>query len=410
MYHSIPKDAKQLLPREAYISKEWYEREQADLFGKSWTCAGVTTDFKTAGDFVAFRIGKHSLAVVKGADGNLRAFHNICRHRGAEILEEGTGNAGKYLTCPYHRWFFDLEGQMRGGANLAECFPGLDKKEMSLHPASIGVLGDLIFVHPDPDPDEPFEEWSAGVPRWPHDLSDASLVHTRLVFEMNCNWKVYFENSVDGYHLSNLHTNTLGGPVPTMNVWEAYNRHLVWYSIETGKKTPMPESIRQRMEGALAKFGMELPVLESAAERDFPGVYMLFPTTILQPGPGHFRLAKLVPVNPDLTLLEVRAWQVAAEDGQGREAEAKHPGLDPKDGRVKLSRLTQHPLEHGKQHLDSAIEDIWMCEKMQRALHSPMSSVGDLADGAGGEAPLTFFQQNVLDFVRPLSGGIGAGA
>jgi choline monooxygenase len=100
------------------------------------------------------------LAVLRDKTGTLRAFYNLCRHRGASVLE-GEGNAGSALICPYHRWSYGLDGSLRGVPEESECFPGLKKGEMGLRPASLHVFRDLVFVHPDPEPDEDFVSWIA---------------------------------------------------------------------------------------------------------------------------------------------------------------------------------------------------------------------------------------------------------
>ena len=98
----------------------------------TWAFAGVTGDFRSAGDFRTVRSGAASLMVLKGREGSLQAFHNLCRHRGAELLDDESGNAGGSLVCPYHRWTYGLDGGLRGVPDKAACFPDLDREALKL--------------------------------------------------------------------------------------------------------------------------------------------------------------------------------------------------------------------------------------------------------------------------------------
>ena len=387
---TIPENPVQRLPREAYISDEWLERERKQLFGKSWTFVGVISDFENSGDFRTVQAGHNSLIVIKDGEDNFQGFHNICRHRGTELLE-GCGNSGKTIMCPYHNWVYNLDGRLRGLPAQAECFPNMDKKSISLHKASVGIFKNLVFVHPEPD--ESFDAWVDTLESvaWPHDLSSSNLQESPddVVYELKCNWKVFFENAIDGYHLAYLHKETLGGPLHDKNVWEAFGQHLVWWSTEReGVKHRIPQFVENASKGS----GMN--TVKEAEEPGYGGVYLLFPTTLITPNPWGFSISTMEPVDANTTLLRVRNW--APKGLMSYTYRAKDiPGFDKVSGRIKSSHWTKHPLETG----DFQTEDVWVCEKMQRALQSPMHSVDFMSKGSGGEAALDFFQQCVLEYV-----------
>jgi len=391
----LPEIPSQQLPREAYVSDEWLERERNELFANNWIFAGVMMDFAKPGDFRTVLAGNVPLIVIADGEGQLQVFHNICRHRGTELLE-GCGNAGKTIVCPYHTWTYGLDGALRGLPRQSICFPEMDKSKIQLRRGSVGVFKNLVFVHPSDSPGESFEAWLSDVPdhAWPHDLTSGDLeeFEAEVVYEMKCNWKVFYENAIDGYHLAYLHKNTLGGPLPEKNVWEVRGRHLVWYSTERdGHKNRVPEFVETKYAPYNPK------TIEGAQEPGYGGVYMLFPTTAITANPYSFSVSRLDPVDANTTLLTVRMWSPKEFLRFGSKLK-EIPGYDKQSGRIKSSCWTVHPLETG----DFQTEDVWVCEKMQRALKSPSYQVGELARGAGGEAPLTFFQENVLDFV-PLT-------
>lgn len=388
-----PTDATQLLPREAYTDQTWYDHEQRDLFGRTWAFAGTVHDMPDTGDYRIVKAGPHSLIVLRDSGGDLRGFHNICRHRGTELLED-CGNVGRSIICPYHNWVYNLEGDLRGVPAQKACFPDLDKAQNALLPAAIGVFHDLVFVHPDETPDEPFQTWIDDLGRvpWPHDLGPGGLVEgsEEFVYEMQCNWKVFAENALDGYHLAYLHKQTLGGPTHDKNLWEAFGRHLVWWSTER-------EGVKHRVPQFVENAAKTWPQghAHDAQLVGYGGVYLLFPTTILTPNPWGFSVSIMEPVSPGVTLLRVRNW--APKGLMSYHVRPKDaPGYDRDAGLIKSSHWKVHPLESG----DFQTEDVWVCEKMQRGLASPRHDVGHLAQGAGGEAALVYFQRIVLDFMR----------
>ncbi len=124
----------------------------------------------------------------------------------------------------------------------------------------------------------------------------------------------------------------------------------------------------------------------------YGGVYMLFPNTIITPNPWSISISTLEPVSAQKTILRARSWS----PGGGRFSDGRLsqiPGYDKASKTVKSSHWKKHPLET----YDFQTEDVWVCEKMQRALRSPAYSVGALAHGAGAEASLAFFQQSILN-------------
>lgn len=376
----------QLLPVEAYTSPEWFEREQREIFSRSWTFAALESDLEAPGDFRVVSCGPSSIIVLRGQDGELRAFHNICRHRGTELLE-GCGKLGRTIVCPYHKWTYSLDGRLMGAPEQKACFPDLDKTNFALHRAAIAALKGMIFVHPDAEPAIGFDDWAGGLGGaiWPHDFENMTEAPP-LLYEMRCNWKVFFENAIDGYHLAYLHENSIGGPPPGQNVWERRDRHLLWYSTEEGRKTCLPAASAK----AMAQSGAGK--IRGAESGDFAGVYMLYPSTIVAASPYDFSVATLTPIAPDRTHLRFRGWGRRERGwfGGSKSSAAESVG-EPEV--IRLDALEDHPMESG----DFMLEDLWICEKIQRSMRSRFYSVGALAQGAGCETPLTWFQAQVLE-------------
>lgn len=369
------------LSRSAYVEPEWLNRENGDLFADAWCYAGTSKMCPGPGDYVTLQIGAYDVAVLRTKDGTLHAVHNHCRHRGAALFDGPSGNAGGSIVCPYHRWTYGLDGALRGVPDMQTCFPGLDRSEFGLKPAGLGVLRDLVFVNANPAAD--FEAWIGPVAdeAWPHDLFAADVkACVPLHYDVKCNWKVFVENALDGYHLAYLHEKTLGGPTPDKNVWDRAGDHMIWYANEEGVRHRLPAKIRNE--------GGRTGMIRSASTPGYGGVYFLFPLTLVVPTPYGLSLTALKPLSADRTRLDVYQW---VGPWQSTDERKYVPGYDKKSDLISSEHWTQHPLETG----DFQTEDIWICEKVQRGLSSPAFEPGPLSKGPGAEDPITWFHDSL---------------
>jgi len=369
------------LARNAYVDDAWLKREEKDLFADAWSFVGTTGICPHAGDFVTVRAGAFDIAIVRTKDGRLNAVHNHCRHRGAALFDGPSGNVGGSIVCPYHRWTYGLDGALRGVPDMQACFPGLDRSKFGLKPAALGIYREFVFVNANPAAD--LDAWIGPVREeaWPHDLfaSDARDC-VPLHYDVKCNWKVFVENALDGYHLAYLHEQTLGGPAPGENIWQRLGDHMIWHANEEG--------IRHRLPAKLRKEGGSIGTLKSASQPGYGGVYFLFPLTLVVPTPYGLSLTALRPLAAARTRLDVYQW---VGPWQSTDDRKYVPGYDKKTGLISSDNWTQHPLETG----DFQTEDVWICEKVQRGLASPAFEPGPLSKGAGAEDPITWFHDSL---------------
>ena len=135
------------LPSEYYTSPAVYEREKAAIFYRTWQYVAHRTAFERPGDYVTLRICDQNIFVMKGGDGVLRAFYNVCRHRAHELLSEPHGNVKSAIVCPYHAWTFEREGGLRR-ARFSEERPGFDRADFALRPIRLEALLRLRLRQP----------------------------------------------------------------------------------------------------------------------------------------------------------------------------------------------------------------------------------------------------------------------
>ena len=271
---------RQLLPVEAYTTKEWMERENRELFGRIWAFAGMTEDLKSPGDYKCVDHGDAALVLIRDPDKRLRAFHNVCRHRGARLLEGAGHIRGNVLTCFYHKWTYSLTDSFKlvGVPHQPEVLPELDKACHAFHPAKVATWKNLVFVHPDPNAEE-LEDWLAGIPQMlgPFESSQTHLHDPELlvetldiVYRVKANWKIVTENFIDSYHLPLLHSETLRDGDFMRQRWQETGRHQSMYRpLKAGATQEeayvgyYAEQPWPTIEGVAASYGASISVVVS---------------------------------------------------------------------------------------------------------------------------------------------------
>jgi len=189
-----------------YTDPEIFRIETEGVLARSWQFAGHVSQIPEIGDYFTFRIAGEHLFCIRGKDGAIRAFYNVCQHRAHELVQ-GSGNT-KLIVCPYHAWSYELSGGLRGGPNIASV-PGLKRADICLTPVHIEDFHGFLFANLDPDAD-PMDVWFPGVReelrQFVPEIERLEPVEWVEIPE-NCNWKVSVENYSECYHCRiNHHT------------------------------------------------------------------------------------------------------------------------------------------------------------------------------------------------------------
>ena len=207
---SQPTPSAKGLPGAAFSSEAFFALECERLFASTWMCAGFGIDIPEPGDAMPVDLPGAPIVLVRGPDREVRAFHNVCRHRGNLVLEEPC-RAASAITCPYHRWTYELTGELRatphfGGNNVGWEGSRFDKSALGLKPIRLARWHDWIFVNLDGSA-PPFETFARGLIEHfeGYDFSQIALGMTRE-FEFRSNWKNVAENFLETYHTHWIHT------------------------------------------------------------------------------------------------------------------------------------------------------------------------------------------------------------
>jgi choline monooxygenase len=198
----VPIERAETIPSRWYTDPRFHEIDREYVFARTWQNVGHVGQAQNAGDFFVATVAQNPIIVVRGKDGELRAFYNVCRHRGGPLATKD-GNA-KALQCQYHGWTYLLDGSLRGVPKFdrTELF---DKKDFGLVPVAVDIWEGLIFVNLAKEP-APLQTIFAGITERiaPIKLSTKKF-YRRLTYEVNCNWKVYVDNYLEGYHVPYVH-------------------------------------------------------------------------------------------------------------------------------------------------------------------------------------------------------------
>jgi choline monooxygenase len=191
------------LPAAWYHRSEIYEAERWRIFAASWQFVGQEAELRQPGDYLAVAVAGFRLFVLKGRDGSLKAFHNLCPHRASPLFPEGSGHCD-VLRCRYHGWTFDENGHLKAAPHFGEA-DWFKREEHGLKPVRLGNWRGLLFVNIDGKAGA-LTDFLGDLPALAAEYPIESF-HKRdgAEFTTKCNWKTYTDNFVEGYHIPGIH-------------------------------------------------------------------------------------------------------------------------------------------------------------------------------------------------------------
>lgn len=199
----LPADEAHTLPATWYTDANFHHLDQQLIFSNSWQYAGYEKQAANPGDWFLAEVAGKPLIIVRGNDKKLRAFFNVCRHRGGPLATES--GSGRVLQCRYHGWTYTLTGQLAGAPHCGN-LKHFDKKDCHLDEVQLDAWEGLLFANLAAAPDHSLEDLFSGVrERLLNNPLPAKKFHRRIVYEVACNWKIYMDNYLEGYHVPFVH-------------------------------------------------------------------------------------------------------------------------------------------------------------------------------------------------------------
>jgi choline monooxygenase len=293
------------LPNEAYTSPDFAHLERDRLFARTWTCVGFGRQVPNPGDVRPVKLLGLPLLLLRDLEGGIRVFHNVCSHRGTELVSE-PGNVKRMIVCPYHSWCYDLKGNLTatpsiGGPGKNAC-EGFERSRHGLKPVRTAVWFDVVFVNLSGDAADFTDHIAPLAERWKD--FDANLLRhggadSSLSFDLACNWKLAAENYCEAYHLPWVH--------PGLNSYSALEDH---YDIEEEDRFAGQGSLA--FTPPLADDGARFPKFPDLPARwDRGAEYVaLFPNLLLGIHADHFFAILLEPLAADRTLERIEIYYV----------------------------------------------------------------------------------------------------
>jgi Rieske 2Fe-2S family protein len=297
------------LPATAYTSPDMFAWEQVVFFEGGWVCLGRSADLSNPGDQAASAFGDEGILLVRGDDGVLRGFCNVCRHRGHELLPAGDTSTRTTIQCPYHAWAYRLDGRLLG----APGYRGLDPEEFGLAPARVAEWHGWAFANASGD--------APAIEDWMGNLEDTVRFHEpeRLVtgatheYVVEANWKIVTENYHECYHCSNIHPE-LCKVTPPDSGHDMF-RSGIWAGGSMDLRSHARTMSLTGETDATPLRGLD------DEQRRSVYYYGLFPNLLISLHPDYVMTHLIRPLRPAASLVECR-WLFQPED-VGR------PGFDP---------------------------------------------------------------------------------
>jgi choline monooxygenase len=334
------------LPSSLYADPSIWIAEREKIFARTWQVVGHASQVENPGDYFTTELIGEPLLLVRGVDGRLRGFYNVCRHR-AGPPAEGCGSR-KLFRCAYHGWTYGLDGALLSATEI-EGVEGFRPEEFALKPVRTEEWFNLVLVNLDPEA-RPLRESLGELPQEAEKFPFTQMkLFERRTYDMRCNWKTYVDNYLEGYHLPSVH--------PGLNRELDYNAYVVEPHVRGQAGRGLAGYVRQfsPIRGAQPGDGTPRRYQDAGADPNSPlttDYFWIFPNWMLNCYPDNVSLNIVLPVEPERSLA-IFEWYLPEKDHRSAAARAS----------VEFSDQIQ-------------IEDVGICETVQKNLRSRSYSRG----------------------------------
>jgi phenylpropionate dioxygenase-like ring-hydroxylating dioxygenase large terminal subunit len=292
-----------LIPTERYVDPAFHALERERVFARSWLFAGHESDWPESGCYSQFTRSGAPIVIVRGEDGQLRAFYNACRHRGAPVTRDACGTARR-LTCQYHSWSYGTDGELKAVPD-ARSFAGLDTGALGLVPVRCESWEGWVFVNEDPDA-QPLTDYLGPICDQMVEIDGPSmrLVGTQ-VHHLACNWKLMVDAFLEVYHVRTVHPD---------NAALLYDDQATTVAMLPNGHSRLTVDKREE----LRDFPMVSPEFDNPSVpllwRQTSTSFGIFPNLVVPMDTGAFTFLCMWPVDVGTTELELR-WYAPAWEG-----------------------------------------------------------------------------------------------
>ena len=289
------------LPAWVYSSEEFHELEKEHLFLSNWQIVGHVSELKETGDYLTFEFFGRRGFVVKGVDGAVRAFHNVCAHRAHAVVSGERGRCGKFLTCMYHGWTYHLDGRNRS-ISAPDTFPKFDRAKYGLKPIELEIFMGMVFIRFQGGEPSVAERMAPHVPELSHyRMADMVPLDEMWTNEVAIDWKNVIENYVEDYHFP------IGHPGLSALMEAKYDRESFPGGTMRLSHRMREKPLKSWSAQGYAKF---LPVIEHLPEdmRRRWTYFGLYPNVFFDIYPEWLDFFHVLPLGAGRTLIRARSY------------------------------------------------------------------------------------------------------
>jgi phenylpropionate dioxygenase-like ring-hydroxylating dioxygenase large terminal subunit len=313
------------VPAGPYYRDDYFELEREAVFRRTWLQIGHISELPEPGTFVvrSVDVANASILITRGKDGVIRAFHNVCTHRGTQLTSD-RGGVRSTFTCPYHGWTFSNDGQLRSAPDFDRFH--VDRSQCSLPAVAVDVCAGLIFINLDKSPRQSLRAYLGPLAEQLETLPVAkATTFSEYVYEIDANWKLTYDNFQENYHLRFIHPRSGGGGAvgpdnpfgyPTRYGFHGEHRtQTIW-----ANPAPKMSSSQMLAFGRLVAASMQRGLLNTPHVRDY---YALFPNFFLLGTPTQHFSHMVMPISARKSRGVIRLYWVGddmnASERFGRE-------------------------------------------------------------------------------------------
>jgi phenylpropionate dioxygenase-like ring-hydroxylating dioxygenase large terminal subunit len=313
------------VPAGPYYREDYFELEREAVFRRTWLQIGHISELPEPGTFVvrSVDVANASILITRGKDGVIRAFHNVCTHRGTQLTSD-RGGVRSTFTCPYHGWTFSNDGQLRSAPDFDRFH--VDRSQCSLPAVAVDVCAGLIFINLDKSPRQSLRAYLGPLAEQLETLPVAkATTFSEYVYEIDANWKLTYDNFQENYHLRFIHPRSGGGGAvgpdnpfgyPTRYGFHGEHRtQTIWTN-----PAPKMSSSQMLAFGRLVAASMQRGLLNTPHVRDY---YALFPNFFLLGTPTQHFSHMVMPISARKSRGVIRLYWVGddmnASERFGRE-------------------------------------------------------------------------------------------
>lgn len=358
------------LPGAAYTSDRYLQRERETVFAKNWVCVALASDLPNPGDVMPASVAGIPIVLIRDRNHTIRAFHNICSHRGLQLVDKPCNVQGK-IRCPYHSWAYGTDGSLKStphfGGYYKDSYEGFDRSTKGLAPIRCDQWLDMVFVNISGDAISLEDYLKPAIERWAcYDLRQIQREPRELGYTCEANWKLAVENFSESYHLAWVH--------PSLNTCSRMEDH---FGFEVGNIHVGQGSLKYVVGSIDNKTLPTFDHLETYGKQAVAEYITVFPNLMLGVHPDYFLIMTANPIDASHTQERMVFYFVGEEAMVPENKALRHLPID-------LWKVTNE-------------EDIDMIERMQKGRQSPQFDGGCFSPEL--EKTVYRFQQNVAQAV-----------